>query len=502
MVMPRPVLPSDKPWLLHDEHASRQVEQALQSELPAHALIERAGWAVARLALAVSPHAQRIWIAAGGGNNGGDGLIAARHLLQAGKAVQVSLFGDASRMPPDAAYALAAAQAAGVAIDSSAAAPDAPDLIIDALLGLGGRSAPRGRIAAAIDHINRSQRPVLAVDLPSGLPADTGCAAAHETVRADNTLSLLTLKPGVFTADGRDRAGRVWFDALGADSAMLQDTAIAMLGGPAVPAVRRHAQHKGSFGDVLVIGGAEGMGGAPLLAARAALAAGAGRVLLARLDGRSSSADLPWPELMQRSLTDVLQPALLARSTVVCGCGGGHAVVQALPAVLEHASRLVLDADALNAIAASPALRTAATARHAAGCRTILTPHPLEAARLLGVTTAEVQQDRVRAARKMAAATGSVVVLKGSGSVIAGPAGRPTINPTGNARLATAGSGDVLAGWLGGRWAAQAEAPPDTVAAEAVWLHGRTAEDGPATSPLTASALIDAMAAGLQRLQT
>ena len=492
--MPRPVLPSDQPWLLHDEHASRQVEQALQSGLPAHALIERAGWAVARLALAVSPHAQRIWIAAGGGNNGGDGLIAARRLLQAGKAVKVSLFGDASRMPPDAAHALAAAQAAGVAVDTSDTAPDDADLIIDALLGLGGRTAPRGRIAAAIASINRSRRPVLAVDLPSGLPADTGCAAGHETMRADNTLSLLTLKPGVFTADGRDRAGRVWFDALGADSQLLEATAIATLGGPAMPTARRHAQHKGSFGDVLVIGGAEGMGGAPVLAARAALAAGAGRVLLARLDGRSSSVDLHWPELMHRSVADLLQPALLARSTVVCGCGGGHAVAQVLPAVLEHASRLVLDADALNAIAAAPALRTAVAARNAADCRTILTPHPLEAARLLGVPTREVQEDRLQAARTMSTATGAVVVLKGSGSVISGPAGRPTINPTGNARLATAGSGDVLAGWLGGRWAAQAGAPPDTVAAEAVWLHGRAAEHGPPTSPLTASALIEAVA--------
>ena len=494
--MPRPVLPSDQPWLLHDKQGSRQVEQALQAALPAHALIERAGWAVARLALAVAPHAQRIWIAAGGGNNGGDGLIAARHLLQAGKTVRLSLLGDPARMPADAAHALAAAQAAGVAIDTSEAPPKDADLIIDALLGLGGRSAPRGRIAAAIGHINRSQRPVLAVDMPSGLPADTGAIAGHEVIRANNTLSLLTLKPGLFTADGRDHAGRVWFDALEAASSLLEPTAIAVLGGPAAYTERRHAQHKGSFGDVAVIGGAEGMGGAPVLAARAALAAGAGRVLLARLDGRSTSTDLPWPELMQRHVADVMQPAALARSTVVCGCGGGQAVVQVLPAVLEHAARLVLDADALNAIAASPALQAALAARNAAGPRTILTPHPLEAARLLGVGTADVQQDRLQAARQMATSTGAIVVLKGSGSVIAAPAERPTINPTGNARLATAGSGDVLAGWIGGRWAGRADAAPSSVAAEAVWQHGRAAEQDLATGPLTASALIEALGAG------
>lgn len=490
--MPQPILPSHVAWLLHDEQGSRQVEQAMQATLPAHALIERAGWAVARLALAVAPHAQRIWIAAGGGNNGGDGLIAARHLLQAGKAVQVGFAGDASRLPPDAAHALAAAHAAGVSIDPSEAGLGEADVVIDALLGLGARSAPREHVAAAIARINRSRLPVLAVDLPSGLPADTG-AAGHEAIRAHHTLSLLTLKPGLFTAHGRDHAGRVWYDALGADMQLLEATATAELGGPPPVVARLHAQHKGSFGDVAVIGGAEGMGGAPLLAARAALASGAGRVLLGRLDDRMASADLPWPELMQRRVIDLLQPSLLARSTVVAGCGGGQAIAQALPALLEHASRLVLDADALNAVAASPALQAAVAARNAAGPRTVLTPHPLEAARLLGVSTAEVQEDRLQSARRMAAATGAVVVLKGSGTVIAGPTGRPTINPTGNARLATAGSGDALAGWLGGRWAEQPARPPAVVAAETVWLHGRAAEDRPRGGPLTASALIEAM---------
>lgn len=491
--MPRPVLPSVEPWLLHDEQGSRQIEQALQADLPPHTLIERAGWAVARLALAVAPHAQRIWIAAGGGNNGGDGLIAARHLLQAGRTVQVRLFGDPARAPADAAHALAAAQAAGVPIATDGgSAPDA-DLIIDALLGLGGRSAPRGQVAAAISLVNRSQRPVLAVDVPSGLPCDTGAAQDQEVIRADNTLSLLTLKPGLFTANGRDHAGRVWFDALGAQTAALEATAAAALGGPTAATVRRHAQHKGSFGDVAVIGGAQGMGGAPVLAARAALAAGAGRVLLARLDGRRGTPELPWPELMLRNLAELIRPSLLARSTVVCGCGGGQPVAQVLPLVLAHALRLVLDADALNAVAGSSALQTALAARNAAGCRTVLTPHPLEAARLLGSTTAEVQRDRLEAARRIAAATGAVVVLKGSGTVIASPSARPTINPTGNARLATAGSGDVLAGWLGGRWAGRAEALPHQVAAETVWLHGRAAEQGPTTHALTASALIEAI---------
>jgi hydroxyethylthiazole kinase-like uncharacterized protein yjeF len=497
--MPQPILPSDRAWLLHDEQGSREVERAMQTSLPEHALIERAGLAVARLAMAVAPHARRVFIAAGGGNNGGDGLIAARHLLQAGKSVKVSLFDDPSRLPADAAHAHAAAVSAGVVIDPSEAPVFDADLVIDALLGLGARTPPRERIAAAIRIINGSERPVLAVDLPSGLPADTGTASGRDVVRADHTLSLLTLKPGLFTADGRDHTGRVWFDALGAEQSVLRPTAVALLSGPATALSRRHSQHKGSFGDVVVVGGAEGMNGAPLLAARAALAAGAGRVLLARLDDRLVPSDLPWPELMQRNLADLLQPSLLSRSTVVCGCGGGRAVAQVLPAIIEHASRLVLDADALNAIAASPALQAAMATRNEKGCSTVLTPHPLEAARLLGSSTAEVQQDRLDAARRMATATGAVAVLKGSGTVVAGPDGLPAINPTGNARLATAGSGDVLAGWLGGRWAAQAAACPGAapahVATEAVWLHGRAAEAASGTGPLTASALIDAIAA-------
>ncbi|HYE70169.1 MAG TPA: NAD(P)H-hydrate epimerase, partial [Aquabacterium sp.] len=334
MAMPRPVLPSERAWPLHDESGSRQVEQVLQATLPPHTLIERAGWAVARLALAVAPHAQRVWIAAGGGNNGGDGLIAARHLLHAGKAVQVGFFGDPLRLPPDAAHAHATACAAGVSIEPSDAGIDTADLVIDALLGLGTRTAPRERVAAAIRRINGRGLPVLAVDLPSGLPADTGALAGHEAIRAVHTLSLLTLKPGLFTADGRDHAGRVWYDPLSADTGLLDTTAIGVLNGPPEALPRRHAQHKGSFGDVVVIGGAEGMGGAPLLAARAALAAGAGRVLVGRLDTRLATSDLPWPELMQRGVADLLQPTVLGRSTVVCGCGGGHAIAQTLPLVL------------------------------------------------------------------------------------------------------------------------------------------------------------------------
>jgi ADP-dependent NAD(P)H-hydrate dehydratase / NAD(P)H-hydrate epimerase len=247
---------------------------------------------------------------------------------------------------------------------------------------------------------------------------------------------------------------------------------------------------------VLVLGGAPGMGGAAMLAGRAALAAGAGRTCVARLDG-DTAADPQRPELMPRTLDAAVQAAFLVRATVVCGCGGGSLVAAHLPAVLAHAQRLVLDADGLNALAANPALKSALRARAARDQPTVLTPHPLEAARLLGCTTANVQADRLAQAQALAEALQATVVLKGSGSVVASPGRRPNINPTGNARLGTGGSGDVLAGWLGGLWSQSADDDAHQVAAAAVWLHGRAAEHGDDRQPLRAADLIEAMAASL-----
>lgn len=500
---PQPVLPSSRTWPLFDSAASRQAEQRALAAAAPHALMARAGLAVARLAVAVAPGARRVWVACGPGNNGGDGLIAARHLQALGWQVSVSLLGDGARRPADAIQALQQAQAAGVRIGTDLPAPGGHDLAIDALLGLGSRRAPSGSIAGAVRWLNAGHAPVLAVDLPTGLCADTGVLLGEAAVRAQHTLSLLTLKPGLFTAQGRDQAGRVWLDGLGVAPAAADAT--AWLGGPEVLAQvlpgRTHAQHKGSFGDVLVLGGAPGMGGAALLAARAALAAGAGRTYLARLDG-DTAPDTQRPELMPRTLADALQPALLQRATVVCGCGGGQAVIAHLPAVLQHAARLVLDADGLNAVAGDATLHDGLRARADRGQPTVLTPHPLEAARLLTTATAAVQADRQAQAQALATQLQCVVVLKGSGSVIAGPGRTPHINPTGNARLGSGGSGDVLAGWLGGLWSQTADTDAWAATCAAVWLHGHAAEtSGPGDDrlPLRAADLIDAMVASLPR---
>ncbi len=498
---PQPVLPSLRGWALHGSSASRAIEQAALASAAPHALMARAGLAVARLAVALAPGARRVWIACGPGNNGGDGLVAARHLQALGWEVAVSLLGDTARLPADAADALQQARQAGVPITPGlpmAGNTAAPGLAIDALLGLGSRRAPDGLLAEAVRLLNQGPAPVLAVDLPTGLCADSGRPLGETAVNAQHTLALLTLKPGLFTAQGRDHAGRVWLDVLGVAAATNSTT--AWLTGPeaiqqTLPG-RLHAQHKGSFGDVLVLGGATGMGGAALLAARAALAAGAGRTLVTRLDGDHAPDPLR-PELMPRALADALQPALLQRATVVCGCGGGSAVAEHLASVLLHAPQLVLDADGLNAVAADGALRTALQARAARGQATVLTPHPLEAARLLGSSTAAVQADRLGQAQALAEALQATVMLKGSGSVIASPGRPPWINPTGNARLGTGGSGDVLAGWLGGLWSQAADRDAHTAAAAAAWLHGRAAEAGDPRLPLRAGDLIDAMAASL-----
>jgi len=415
-------------------------------------------------------------------------LVAAAHLQRAGLAVQATLFGDAGRLPHDARQALADAQQEGVPLTSQSPA-GAPDLVIDALLGLGASRAPIGPISEAIAAINALPATVLAVDLPSGLHADTGQCLGDAAVRATSTLSLLTLKPGLFTASGRDHAGQVWLDTLGVTPGAYAPSAfLAGADSLAVMAPRVHASHKGSHGDLAVVGGARGMAGAALLAARAALASGAGRVFVSPLDDAVPLCDAQQPELMFRPHWWRGDPATLARSTVVCGCGGGEAVRDALPALMARCPRLLLDADALNALSADSTLRRRLQARAARGQVTVLTPHPLEAARLLGIDTAAVQADRLLAAHMLAQRLACVVLLKGSGSILASPDGDPVINPTGNGLLASGGTGDVLAGWLGGFWAQLAPLHGDALSARqalqaATWLHGRAADLLQARSP-------------------
>ena len=492
--------------------ATRELERLAAHGLPPHTLMQRAGLSVARLALALAPHAQRIWIACGPGNNGGDGFEAALHLHQWGKAVTVTWAGVAAgktRLPPDAQASRERALAAGVPM--AAEPPRDFDFCIDALLGIGGTlDDSREGTALMLDWLalmRASGAPRLAVDVPTGLDANTGAIGSATQLiatgqdgawaRGTFTLSLLTLKPGLFTAHGRDCAGLVWFDDLGvggAAGASGSPDAWLLGADQAAQLVRSdaaHASHKGSFGDVAVLGGESTdhshMAGAALLAARAALHAGAGRVFVALLGSPALAIDPQQPELMFRA-PEALN---LAQQVVVCGCGGGDAVRTVLPKVLSAAPRLVLDADALNAIAADTQLQTQLAARHHRGYSTVLTPHPLEAARLTGSTSKAVQADRLACARQLAERFQCVVVLKGSGTVIAAPGHLSAINSSGNALLATAGTGDVLAGMLGAAMAGGLDA--FEAACCAVFAHGHAADEWPARAngrALTASTLV------------
>jgi len=286
---------------------------------------------------------------------------------------------------------------------------------------------------------------------------------------------MLTAKPGLFTADGRDAAGSVWLAPLCQDwpSPLAQDATLGARDSPA--SVRPHSSHKGSQGDVVVIGGqgmrgtGVGMTGAGVLAARTALLSGAGRVFLGLLGDSEGNPgwDPVQPEIMLRAPEKLITPSVLDAAVTVCGCGGGDAVIPWLPQILDQARRLVLDADALNALAGDNDGIVQLNARASKGWITVLTPHPLEAARMLGCSSADVQRDRLGAARRLAAITGCICVLKGSGTIVAAQDGTPVINPSGNPSLATAGTGDVLAGLIGSYLAQphqEGEMPFDVVA--------------------------------------
>jgi hydroxyethylthiazole kinase-like uncharacterized protein yjeF len=497
---------------LHDVAATRAWEARAQAKLPPHALMQRAGEAVYRLGAAIAPHARRVWVVCGGGNNGGDGLLAAvrwqQRLQPIGGEVAVTWLGSEDHLPPDARHALGVARGCGLRWTPEP--PSQTDLAIDALFGIGLRRPPHGEALRWIAHLQERSGPVLCVDLPSGLDADRGEWLAPTPLQANpqrHTLALLTLKPGLFTGQGREAAGHLWFDDL--DTSLPDAEApppAAWLHGQTVlaeaPRRWQHGAHKGRHGNLLIVGGQlpdarqPGMTGAAVLAARAGLHAGAGRVYVGLLPGPDTTGaawpafDPLQPELMLRSAAQLRDLAREPDSVSVCGCGGGQALAAVLPDWLPHSPRLVLDADALNAIAREPRWQQALARRAEAGLHTVLTPHPLEAARLLGTDTMQVQRDRLRAAQTLADTWRCVVVLKGSGSITAAPGLPPRINASGNGLLATAGTGDVLAGLIGARLClAPTRSPIDPAAlqalvADAVYAHGRVADTWP-TNRLT-----------------
>ncbi|RFP13557.1 MULTISPECIES: NAD(P)H-hydrate dehydratase [unclassified Duganella] len=485
----------------------RAIEDAAAAALPEGVLMQRAGQAGANAALDLLPFSTakaRVLVLAGPGNNGGDALETAAHLAYAGAQVSILHFPPQSGSSTERAVALQRAQTSDARfaeLDLAAVASTDWTLVVDGLFGLGLHRPLAGELRELAEAVNGLKCSVLALDLPSGLDADTGAIVGPDgvAIHATHTVTFIGNKPGLHTCDGRDYAGLVDVSRLDID---IGHFAPARLHLNDVKFFSRHLRsrvhnsHKGSYGNVAVIGGARGMSGAPLLAARTALNSGAGRVYALFVED-PLPCDSGQPELMCRLADDFD----MRSSTLVIGPGlGASRLASALLArAIASDSALLADADALNLLAAEPALQ-AALAQRPGGC--VLTPHPLEAARLLGTTIAEVQSDRVGAARKLAAKLNANVVLKGSGTVIAAPNGDAVINTTGNPALASAGTGDVLSG-LCGSLLAQGW-PLWEAALAGVWLHGMAADvlvtEGTGPIGLTAGELVPAIRVALNRM--
>ena len=472
----------------------RRIEAIAASQPDPPPLMERAGLAAAELARELAGGTgKRILVVAGPGNNGGDAFVLARRLKQWWFDVAVTFTGDAHKLSDDAAAALRAWQDAGGAIaDERPRARDCA-LIVDGLFGIGLGRELAEPYAGLVEWINASATPVLALDVPSGLESDSGRVLGR-AVRASQTITFIGLKPGLLTLDGPAHAGTLHLAALGLDAPRLAPPAGALIGAAVLErALPRRAlnSHKGSHGSVGVLGGAPGMAGAALLAGRAALKLGAGRVYVGLVDEHGPAVDLMQPELMLRRAGSVLELDHLTCVAAGPGLGQSAHARALLQSALGCRLPLVLDADALNLIAGDEGLRAGLAARETP---TVLTPHPAEAARLLGAPTAQVQRDRVASALRLAELHRSWIVLKGAGTVCASPDGRWAINTSGNPGMASAGMGDVLTGILAALLAQGAE--PATAVQAAVYLHGAAADAlvaaGHGPVGLTAEETIDA----------
>jgi ADP-dependent NAD(P)H-hydrate dehydratase / NAD(P)H-hydrate epimerase len=459
-----------QPHPLYAVEQLRSAERAAQSLLPAGALMALAGRAAASfVADELGDRSRPICVVCGPGNNGGDGFIAAAELKSRGHDVVCVLPGGSAPIAEDA-RAAHAAWAGGGGTVLTALPAGTFDVAVDALFGIGLARPLANDFLAAADWL--SGRTTFAIDLPSGLDADSGSwVGGVEGVLARATVTFIGDKPGLHTGAGVDAAGEVRVESLGIDPGPSSGSLIVADDLRAVARPRRLDTHKGTYGSAAIIGGAPGMLGAALLAARAALRLGAGRVYVNPVGAPEFRVDPMQPELMFRGATELHDLPALQAIVIGCGLGTGPEAGTSLQWAVGQPAALVIDADALNLLATDGQLALLLRGRPGA---TVVTPHPLEAARLLGMDAAAVQQDRIEAARALARRFNAVALLKGAGTVIARPDGRYAINTTGSPALATAGSGDVLAGMIGALLAQGATAWDAALAA--AWLHGRAGE--------------------------
>ncbi|WP_439536303.1 NAD(P)H-hydrate dehydratase [Methyloversatilis sp.] len=464
-------------------------------------LMERAGATGAAKAMEIMGGRHgRVLVMCGPGNNGGDGFVIARQLRQTGFDVVVAYIGDEHAQATDAVSAWASWRAIG-----GVTLPRLPageySLVVDALYGIGLTRPVEGEHAAWIDAVNDMTCPVLAIDVPSGLNADTGRVLGR-AIRASHTATMIAMKPGLLTLDGPDHCGELSLHDLGLDCALVARPSGWQVGRALFDHLlrpRARNSHKGTNGNAVLIGGARGMAGAALLAGRAALKVGAGRVYVGMLDHAALPLDPEQPELMIRSPGEVLTGDLATCVAIGPGLGQSPAALELMREAIATTATLVLDADALNLLSQHPDL---AQAVHDRSAPTLLTPHPTEAARLLGSTTPQVQEDRIASACAIARRYHAATVLKGCGSVIALADGRWFINTTGNPGMASAGMGDVLTGLIAGLLAQGW--PADLALIGGVHLHGlagdRLVALGKGPNGLTAGEVIESARAAFNAL--
>jgi hydroxyethylthiazole kinase-like uncharacterized protein yjeF len=452
----------------------REIER-LASPAGTAPLMRQAGLAAAEVACErlLTGDRSSVLVLAGPGNNGGDALWVARHLKDRWFKVEVVFTGRADKLSPEAREALEAWRQVGGEPRTDLPAHGRWDGVVDGLFGIGLARDLEEPYLDLVERVNALGLPVLAIDIPSGLCSDTG-RVRGVAVNATLTVTFVALKPGLLTHSGTEHCGEIVLRELGVDApALLQPRMRVLDLESAVAALppRRANSHKGSFGSAGILGGAQGMTGAAFLAGRAALRLGAGRVYLGMLAERHPPLDIGQPELMVRAADEVLALEHLSCLAVGPGMGRMREASRALDAALKSRLPLVLDADALNLLAGSTRLQRALRKRPAPA---ILTPHPAEAARLLGSDTSAVQDDRVAAAEELTRRYNALVVLKGAGSICASPGGVTWINTTGNPGLASAGQGDVLSGMIAA-FLAQGLDAADALHL-GVFLHGAAAD--------------------------
>ncbi len=459
-------------------------------------LMQRAGRAAADLATTIcAARGAAVLILAGPGNNGGDAFEVAHELRERFFDTHIIFVGNARDLPMDAADAYQRFSKAGGR--TLAAIPEIPrwSLIIDGLFGIGLQREVTDPYAGLIRSANalaaRDACPLLALDCPSGLDADTG-KLHGAAIHASHTITFIGGKPGLFTADGPDHCGEITVASLDIDALLTGQNSGATIGLDLFAQQlrpRRQNSHKGIHGNAGILGGGQSMVGAALLAARAALRLGSGRVYVGLLDTHAPAFDTQQPELMLRKPENLFTAGL-----TVLACGPGLGTSHGARTLVKNSCALgiplILDADALNLIAAEADLHTAVATRKAS---TLLTPHPAEAARLLDCDVATIQADRLTAVLELATRFNAYVALKGCGTLVASPDGAWFINTSGNPGLATAGSGDVLTGMVAALLA-QGWPPLEALLA-AVHLHGIAADrlvaQGTGPIGLTAGELID-----------